>query len=243
MIRSLDTLRNTFLPLNPCRICGDPVRHFSREYSRIPVCPACLTASRRLIPPRCTVCGRPLISEITVCTVCRERSYPFSEHRSLYEYRGSVKLLIRLFKFSQVPSLAPFFADRLAEELHTLIPRGDNRGTVVVPVPGNPASVRGRGWDQVKLISRYLVQNHGFTVSELLRRGRSKTQKSLGFDSRTKNLEGKIRVAAGSGAAGVPRDIILLDDVFTTGSTAAECTRVLLRAGAKRVRVLTLAID
>ncbi|MFP4562068.1 MAG: hypothetical protein ACLFRY_02050 [Spirochaetia bacterium] len=243
MIRSFDTLRNAFSTLRPCRICGGPVRHFSREYSRIPVCPACLGASRRLIPPRCTVCGRPLISEITVCTVCRERPYPFSEHRSLYEYRGNVKFLIRLFKFSQVPTLAPFFADRLAEELHILIPRGGNRTPVVVPVPGNPASVRGRGWDQVELISRYLVQNHGFTVAGILRRGRSKTQKSLGFDSRTKNLEGKIRVVARGGTAGVPRDIILLDDVFTTGSTAAECTRVLLRAGAERVRVLTLAID
>jgi ComF family protein len=179
-----------------------------------------------------------LISEIGICTLCRDRRYPFANHRSLYEYRGAAKKLIGLYKFSHHRSLSRFFADRLAE----ILPSFDG-GVTIVPVPGNPSSVRHRGWDQVGLIAGHLARDYGAPVEDILRRRRSKTQKSLGFVSRSQNIAGKIHLRPSRERLDVPRDIILLDDVFTTGSTAAECTRVLLRARAERVRVLTLAID
>ena len=234
------TLRRFLFPPPRCLVCGTALEPGEQVYSGVPVCPDCLAAPVLIVPPRCNLCGRPLISETEICTLCRHRTYPFSRHWSLYEYRGSAKRLIGLYKFSRIRGLSRFFADSLAEDLGHYCCK---ENAVIVPVPGNPSSIRKRGWDQVLLISRLLEGSYGFPVVEVLSRRRSKTQKSLGFSSRTSNLEGKIRIKTGGRNTEVPKDVILLDDVFTTGSTASECSRVLFQGGAERVRVMTLAID
>ena len=93
----------------------------------------------------------------------------------------------------------------------------------------------------MEIIARILQKKHRIPIYRCLARDKSREQKALDYDMRIINLRGKIHCSCADYIRG--RNILLLDDVFTTGATLSECARVLLAAGAARVDALTLAID
>jgi ComF family protein len=185
---------------------------------------------------RCRICSLPLISEQGQCIRCRSRDYAFKRNISIFEYRGAVRELIYQFKFRNRIRigfvLAAFFQTALQA------PQPD---TLLVPVPGNPFSVRSRGWDPMSIIAGTLAKSHGFPVRRLLSRRSGSAQKTLSYEDRRSNLAGKLRLARP--VPGGARRVILLDDVFTTGASASECARILAETGVDSVEVLSLAID
>jgi ComF family protein len=171
-----------------------------------------------------------------MCIRCRSRNYAFRRNVSIFEYRGAVRELIYQFKFRNRIRLglvlaAFFHASLLAPQAETLL----------VPVPGNPVSVRARGWDPMCIIAATLAKSYGYPVRRLLSRRSGTAQKSLGYEDRRSNLAGRLRLARP--VPGGASRVILLDDVFTTGATASECARVIAEAGVESVEVLSLAID
>jgi predicted amidophosphoribosyltransferase len=100
---------------------------------------------------------------------------------------------------------------------------------------------RRRGWEHIDTIAGVMAFAHGVPVLHLLRRRVAAPQKALGIDDRSRNLRGAISVRGRQSPRGL--DLVLLDDLITTGATAGECSRVLLEAGARRVDVLAIAID
>jgi competence protein ComFC len=170
---------------------------------------------------------------------CRDREFLFQKNTSIFEYAGTVQTLIKKYKFGGKRILSGWFARRAAEFF------ADTPGPFcIVPVPGNPASIRQRGWDQVAEITSVLAVRYRFQVRGLLYRTKSRQQKSLNFAQRCENLRGKIHMAP-RGRNAVQGNIILFDDVFTTGATVNECTRVLQSGGDTRgeISVITIAID
>jgi competence protein ComFC len=218
-----------------CLLCGEELR-----FELPPFCPVCAGCLRSLHPlgtdRRCRVCSLPLISEQETCIRCRGRSYSFRRNLSLFEYRGAVRELLYQFKFRNRVRLGSVLAAFFAQTLPG--PRSD---ILLVPVPANPVSVRARGWDPMYVIAGELARSHGFPVRRLLSRRVGAAQKTLSYEERRSNLEGKLRLAPRA-LVGAGR-VTLLDDVFTTGATASECARVLTEAGVRSVDVLTLAID
>ncbi len=218
-----------------CLLCGRQLRFESR-----PFCPVCADCLRSLHPVRatrrCRVCSLPLISEQGLCTRCRRRLYAFERNFSIFEYRNEMRELLYQFKFRNRLRLGPVLADFFAEALKERRARG-----LLVPVPGNPVSVRARGWDPMVVIAGVLGRNHGFPVGRLLARRPGSAQKTLSYEERRSNLAGKVRLRRPP-PAGTAR-VVLLDDVFTTGATASECAHLLEEAGVQSVEVLTLAID
>jgi competence protein ComFC len=216
-----------------CLLCGEELRFEGR-----PFCPVCASCLRVMHPidaeRRCRVCSLPLISEQGICTRCRNRTFAFARNLSLFEYHGDVRELLYQFKFRDRARLGSVLATFFAEAL----PRA---GTLLVPVPGNPVSVRARGWDPMSVIAGDLARSHGFPFRRLLARRAGAAQKTLSYEDRRSNLAGMLRLAS-TEAVGTDR-VTLLDDVFTTGATASECARVLAAAGVQSVEVLTLAID
>ena len=203
------------------------------------VCSDCSSGIVKIEGRRCEKCGKPLISEQSLCMTCREREFLFRKNASIFEYAGTVQTLIKKYKFGGKRILAGWFAARTAEFL------ADTPGPFsIVPVPGNPASIRRRGWDQVAEITSVLAARYNFQVLGILYRKRSRQQKSLNFAGRCENLRGKIHTAP-VGRKGARGNIILFDDVFTTGATANECVRVLQAGGHTRgeITVITIAID
>jgi competence protein ComFC len=216
-----------------CLLCGEELRFEGRPFC--PVCAGCLRSLRPVdAGRRCRVCSLPLISEQGICTRCRSRTYAFTRNLSLFEYRGAVRELLYQFKFRNRVRLGSVLATYFAEAL-------PHAGTLLVPVPGNPVSVRARGWDPMSVVAGALARSHGFPVRRLLFRGAGAAQKTLSYEERRCNLAGKLRLVPPE-LAGTNR-VTLLDDVFTTGATASECARVLASAGVRSVDVLTLAID
>ena len=130
-----------------CLICGGELLFAPRPF--YPVCRQCLGALTSLAGRRCRVCSRPLVSEDTICTLCREREYHFDTNFSLFEYRGKIRDMVRDYKFGRRKRLGGVIADLFAAELRLTF-----EGIPIVPVPARPGERRKRGWAPVDLICR-----------------------------------------------------------------------------------------
>lgn len=176
-----------------------------------------------------------LVSEREVCTRCRLRAFAFDRNVALFPYLGEARELVRQYKLAGRPSVAELFSDLLAG-----VYRRHFAGLPVVPVPGRAAVMRERGWEHVDLLASWLERRHGVPVRRCLRRGPAQdTQKSLDFDGRMRNIRGTFAL----GDLGVPGEVLLLDDVLTTGATLSECARLLRERGSRAVCAMTIAVD
>ena len=185
------------------------------------------------------MCSLPLISELGCCTRCSANPFAFASSFSVYEYSGAIRQIISQFKFSNRRSLALLIARLLWPELERRYP-----DSVLVPVPGSRRAVRRRGWDPMPEVARALRRVRGMKTLFLLRRRSGGPQKGLHYRERMENIRGTIQLRRSAAKKGnVPERVVLLDDIFTSGATADECTRVLRLAGVQEVNVLTLAIE
>ena len=217
-----------------CMVCGSAISSAGKNGDRI-ICRECSTKIRPIRGERCIKCGRPLISAYTICSSCRTKSYLFLSNMPIFEYEGVFKQLFLRYKFGGRKEIGRWLARQAAVFLAAYSQEGP-----IVPIPGNPKSVRKRGWDQIGNIAGILKKTYGFSVMPILRRKKSVEQKTLGFSERLHNIGGKIEFLRNRP---VPAKLVLLDDIFTTGATVQECTRKLLEKGTREVRVVTLAID
>jgi competence protein ComFC len=188
---------------------------------------------------RCKRCGRPLASGSDTCIVCRENSPVFDACRSLWAHSGPAKALLRAYKYGRDLRTLPFFArelEALAEQDGWLdgCEAYEAEMPVITAVPADPRRKALRGWDSVSVLASALRGRRG---PDILRKKAGKEQKKLNLEDRLAYPSGKIRLRAPMRLRG---DVILLDDVITTGSTLSECARVLKDSGASRVRCLTL---
>lgn len=143
--------------------------------------------------------------------------------------------MIHLLKFGRRECVAPWLARAMARGLPA---RACTVGAVVVPVPMDRASRRRRGFNQAELLAREAARQWGLVLAPaaIEKHGSTAAQSLLGRDARERNLAGAFR--PGRRAAAVAgRDVILVDDLVTTGATARACARALRAAGAVRVRV------
>lgn len=165
---------------------------------------------------------------------CRREKRNFDEAHPLFAYRGMAAALIGAYKFQGRKSLAPFFASTLAQVLEQRWPNH-----ALVPVPPRRASLRQRGWDPLECIVQ-ILERRGFLVARLLERSGSVEQKRLSLEKRRRNAAASYHLRQ---SAAVPREVVLVDDVFTTGATVEACAKILKENGASFVAVLTLAME
>ncbi len=243
-----ESLFATLFP-SDCRVCGAPLVRISR----LPVCEDCL---RTVTPIEGSVCGicRERIPAPAVlaneagescCAVCRETSPASCKAVAYGSYEGGLRELIHLLKYQGVKPAASVLGRMLAEVVAGLRPCFGEGLPVIVPVPLHPSKLRERGFNQSEMIARAAVklmhEGKQFVIRpEVLQRRRpTVSQIGLTRPQRQENMRGAFVV-------GVPdeiteREVLLVDDVLTTGTTASECARVLRRAGATRVWVATVA--
>lgn len=245
-----DIAESLFATLFPadCRICGEPLIRISR----LPVCDACLDAIRPIGEGVCSVCGQRLLSMHfhdslgeARCGLCRRLEQPFVKAAAYGSFEGGLRELIHMLKYQQVRPAANVLGRMLAEVMAVLEPNWSDAKVLVIPVPLYVAKLRQRGFNQSELIAKAALKGVGsrsrYTLcTDLLVRIRE-TQSQIGLSShqRRENMRGAFRVGDREKMSG--REVLLVDDVFTTGTTASECARVLRRAGAERVWVATVA--
>jgi ComF family protein len=238
-----ESLVATLFPSN-CRLCGAPLINISL----LPVCQPCLSDIQPIAGNVCTVCGERIFSPHalsaaeTRCGLCRRVEPPFVKAVAYGSYEGGLRELVHLLKFEQVRPAASVLGQMLREALGGLETTGSKNPVVVVPVPLHRRKLRQRGFNQSELIGRHAIRGMQQLVLRprvLLRRRETQSQIGLTRHQRRENLQGAFVVARPEEIRG--REVLLVDDVFTTGTTASECARVLRRAGASKVLVATVA--
>ncbi len=166
--------------------------------------------------------------------MCRNGLRGFDEAYCYGSYEGLLREWIHLYKYARIKTLARPLGDLLAEA----VPRGESFDAVV-PVPLHWLRQWRRGFNQSEILARDLARRLGIPVISALHRRRSTlTQAGLSNTARRRN----VAQAFGARRASIANQrILLIDDVMTTGSTAAACARALKRAGAARVTLVTVA--
>jgi ComF family protein len=219
--------RNALLQFHPtiCLVCGAP-----GESDR-DLCAAC-RADLPWLGTACPRCALPSPAAAP-CPACQRRSPPQAASHALFRYAFPVDHLIAGLKYGHHLSHARLLGDLLAERAAALGPTD-----LVLPVPLHPKRLAARGFNQAIELARPVAAARGVPLAiDLVRRVRdTPAQTRLSQAERRRNLRGAFAL---TGA--VPRRVLIVDDVMTTGSTVAALARVLRRGGAREVRVLAVA--
>ena len=227
-----------------CRLCGTSLENISR----VPVCQDCLAEIVPARAPQCVICSDRLASAQLLrgdglCANCRDCSPDFDRAASFGEYRGGVRGLIHLLKYESVTPVATPLGGMLAQAITELLAGCADAAPLLIPVPLYKSRRRSRGFNQAELIARAaakrLPQRLEVACEALVRHRDTVSQVGLTREERIANVRDAFRVADNARVSG--RDIMLVDDVMTTGTTLSECARVLKQAGAKRVWAATVA--
>jgi len=222
-----------------CLVCNTGLANVSGRRD-IFLCTACLAQVILLHEPLCRWCGKifpDAAGTNHLCSVCLKRGWHFTCARSVILYQGVMAGTIRSFKYGDNRAVLPAFA-ALKESLPHL--RAMQEPDLILPVPLHRERLRHRGFNQALILARTFFPDlkSRIETTALVRTRRTAAQTGLSGAARRKNIQGAFR-AVTTKVAG--HKILLIDDVFTTGTTVNECARVLCKAGAREVQVLTLA--
>ena len=254
-----DALSCVLLPAS-CALCQNSLLRLST----VPVCQACWN---HLVPQRgslCACCGEDLgIAEFstsnrhmgdsggyaTLCRLCETVPPVFQQAVAFGNYEGTMRRLIHLLKYERMEPVADTLGARLAPQVAEMSKRS-GREMLVVPVPLHATKQRERGFNQAQLLARATIRAVRRLepaaslrlASGVLERGRAtESQAGLSTHQRRRNLSGAFFVSEQGAKKIAGCDVLLIDDIYTTGATARACSRVLKNAGAARVWVATVA--
>ena len=185
----------------------------------------------------CPGCGGFQDGALAVCSRClAEPQRLWKEAVAALEYCGYAKELIRRFKFGNMPELARPFGKILSE----IVLKRKINADIIVPVPLHPLRSWSRGYNQSELLARMVSDNTGIPVADILKRRLSRSKQSM-RSRRERHTALKNAFVLKSKCFVAGKNILLLDDVLTTGATLHAAAKVLLKDGAASVTVLVLA--
>ena len=216
-----------------CPVC-DGILRFRREC----VCPECLEKIKFVKEPVCMKCGKELEGEDEYCYDCREGKHRYIQGAAVFAYQEAAMSIYR-FKYGGRQEYALFFGRCMALLLGERLRRW--RVQALVPVPVHPSRKRQRGYNQAQLLAKAVSRYTGIPVRSdiILRHKKTAPQKELDREQRQNNLKKAFKISEND----VKLDtIVIIDDIYTTGSTIDAMTAVLHSAGVGKVYYAALAI-
>lgn len=218
----IDILKDTFVP-PLCVACGKITPEL--------LCQECISGIKMLGNEVCSFCGRPLCENEKIksgCSFCKKENFNFYRHRSFTQYSGEIKDVIRKYKYNKIYGLKEIISLflRRAYSLNYKSEKIDYMETV--PAKHMNELCNSLSW----LIKIPFAGN-------ILKIKRIAKQQGLDFMQRKNNIKEAFKVK--NPLLYYRKNILLVDDVWTTGSTLAEISRILKRAGADKIYLLTLA--
>lgn len=231
MKRIKEMLLQLLFPLR-CPVCDGIAKGAGRK-----ICSDCARRLRQIASPWCMQCGKKLRQEAEYCEECRGRERAYERGRALYEY-DSVAQSIYRFKYAGRQEYAEYFGEQMAVQLEEFIRRVKPDG--LVPIPLHKSRQRKRGYNQAELLARVIGERLGIPVyCRLLKRVKKTAPlKELNARERQNNLKKAFNVAQNDVKSKV---FIIVDDIYTTGSTVEEAARALQEAGAGKIYFVALA--
>jgi len=224
-----------------CLVCKNSLKNVSSIDST--VCGQCWTKIKRNLPPFCNSCGRHLKKanlNKNICPTCLKKPLHFDRAFSPCIYDGAIKELIHEFKYKNKDYLGATLSRLMIEFIKEYDVPIDYLD-LIVPIPLHPTRLREREFNQAEILSNYIAAefNKNITDKILIRHRVTKTQTELETEQRFVNVQGSFSVTRKEGLKG--KNILLVDDVLTTGATSSEAASALKGAGANIVFVLTLS--
>lgn len=208
------------------------------------LCAGCWAQMHWIGAPLCDRCGSPFDYDPSpgatlVCAACTAAPPVFDRARAVFAYDDRSRRLILSFKHADRTQSAPAFGEWIARAGGILVDEAD----LIAPVPLHWLRLAWRRYNQAALIAQALAARcrKPVIVDLLTRRRNTPSQGHLSRFARARNVGGAFAVTDRHRAALAGKRVLLIDDVFTTGATAAACSRALLAGGAGAVDVLTLA--
>lgn len=216
-----------------CPVCDGIVRPFGEK-----ICPECLPKLRVVAAPWCMRCGKKLSEEREYCSDCKRRGHKYDRARTLYEYGCAAPSIYR-FKYGGRQEYGQFFGEEMGRYLGDFIRRV--HPDVIVPVPLHRKKLQRRGYNQAACLAKALGRSLKLPVDEkLVKRVRNTApMKRLNPTERQNNL--KKAFIIGRNDVKLYDRIILVDDIYTTGTTLDEIAALLKEYGVSKVYCVTLA--
>lgn len=190
--------------------------------------------------PRCMKCGKPVETmEQEYCQDCLRQKHLFEQGRGLWIQKTPVSQGIYQFKFHNKRYYANIFAEEIIKEYGEWIEK--NKIEEIIPIPLHKSKRRKRGFNQAGLLAREISLMTGIPANEkaVFRLRKTKPQKILNPEERSRNLKGAFGVKK---TWNVKKTVLLIDDIYTTGSTINRVAAVLKKAGVQKVYFLTISI-
>ena len=219
---------NSLYP-SKCPSCSDTTDSFSYA----PFCTRCWSGIKKYSGPSCKICSTPFSSGYAdQCAECQQKPPFFSKAMSFGIYDGVLAAAINLYKFHGIKRLYKPLGDFLLDF-------DMQKADAIIPVPLGIKKLRERGFNQSLLLSKKVADNFKIPLfmNALIKKKETLPQIGLSARERESNLKGAFAVERNFSGM----NLLLIDDVMTTGATANECSKKLLSAGAREVTVLTLA--
>lgn len=229
--RAAEALLRLLYP-NTCPLCG--------RVTKERVCPDCREAVRPIREPICKKCGKPISSEqAEYCHDCSRTRRYFDEGRALWLHRGGAAWSVYQFKFRNRRIYAGFYASEMVRAYGDYVRK--KHISLIVPIPLGRRKRRMRGFNQAEILAEKLSGRLRIPLDSvhLVRRRDTVPQKSLDPAARRENVRG---IFSWTGGPLAGRRVLLIDDIYTTGSTLDSAARTLKKAGAEKVYFLTISI-
>ena len=222
-----------------CPVCGGIV--FPEKNL---IHPSCMSKLSPVKSPSCKKCGKEVIGEqAEYCYDCSRHPHTFECGMALLNYNEAAKASMAAIKYKNRREYLDFYADALDYRFRKTILR--LHPAVLIPVPVHPSRRRKRGFNQAEELAGRLSLRWNIPVDKklLIRKKKTAPQRGLNPAERLKNLREAFVVDEEYGmTAGIPETVLLVDDIYTTGSTVEACTRALRKAGVRRVFVVVICI-
>ncbi|MBQ8940261.1 MAG: ComF family protein [Firmicutes bacterium] len=223
-----ETLLELIFP-NCCMVCGEVLEFHKEKW----LCPKCRLET--ISGKTCDICGVPIIAN-NICSDCQNKKLYFKRAYCAYEYKDKVRKAIHNIKFNNEPRNVEYFARPLYDYAKS---HGFSGADIVVPVPMHKKKLKQRGYNQSAMLASFLANlGMGEYREALVKIRDTQNQHDLSEKERLKNLKDAFTVTGDV----KDKKILLVDDIYTTGSTVNECAKTLIKAGAESVEVICIAI-
>lgn len=229
----LEKIAKVFFP-DVCPICGKVLKKGQK------ICKECGEEIVIIEEPKCVKCGKPLTdSGKLYCADCNKKKHFFEKGVSVFEYSGTLRESIHRFKYENTREYADFYGSVAGRKYGKIFRQWGI--DIIIPVPMYNKKVRRRGYNQAEVFAKAVSAYTGINMEEkiLVRIKDTVPQKELSDEQRKENLSKAFAVDADK-LCGV-RNVLLVDDIYTTGSTIDACAKLLLAAGVEKVYFLCIS--
>lgn len=223
---------------NICYLCD----YYDESIGESYICSKCKQSIKKIEPPYCNKCGKPINYSLSInlCPDCYNFEKSFETSRSPFIYEGIIKNSIYNFKYYNKPYYYKLFGNLILQYMNKINYLNFN---YIVSVPIHSSKLKKRGYNQSELLAKYIASKLDIPYINALKRiKKTSKQSSQSKLNRMKNLEDSFAINKKNNVNFIKKSsVLLVDDVYTTGSTANECSKELLNYGVNKVYVITIA--